>query len=104
MSLFDRITEKAFRAVGALIWISVSTRRVRTVVLLAISHNSNCRRIRISVEHRAMRANSRALARDNDYMIGFLKKLEANVIGTDGLEATGRCEEVHRREERGLEP
>jgi hypothetical protein len=30
-----------------------------------------------------MRANSRALARDNDYMIGFLKKLDSNVIGTE---------------------
>lgn len=34
---------------------------------------------------KALRARGRSLARDNDYFIGFLKKLDANVIGTAGI-------------------
>jgi lambda family phage portal protein len=86
MSLFDRIAEKAFRAVGAVDMDQRQYAAGKNTRLVGDRHNSNLSANQdIRGAGRAMRANSRALARDNDHMIGFLKKLDSNVIGTAGL-------------------
>lgn len=85
MSLLERIVEKTFRAFGGVEMerqyaAGKSSRLVGDRNNFNLSANQD---IRGSI--RQLRANSRALARDNDYMIGFLKKLDANVIGVNGL-------------------
>lgn len=85
MSLLDRIAERAFRAIGATD-MQRQYAAAKNGRLVGDQRNFN-----YSADQdtrgaiRPLRAHSRALARDNDYMIGFLKKLEANVIGCDGL-------------------
>jgi lambda family phage portal protein len=85
MSLFDRIAEKAFRAVGA-VEMERQYAAGKNNRLVGDRNNFNYsanQDVRGSI--RQLRANGRALARDNDYFIGFLKKLDANVIGTYGM-------------------
>lgn len=85
MSLFERITEKAFRAVGATDMQRqyAAAKNGRLVGDFRSSNQSANQEIRGSI--RQLRAHGRQLARDNDYFIGFLKKLDSNVIGTEGL-------------------
>lgn len=85
MSLLERIAEKAFLAVGA-VDMERQYSAGKNSRLVNDRHSSNAsanQDIRGSI--RQLRANGRALARDNDYFIGFLKKLDANVVGIEGL-------------------
>jgi lambda family phage portal protein len=85
MNLLTTIAEKAFRAAGA----TESKRQYaaakngRLVGDWTTQNNSANAEVKQSIK--VLRARSRQLARDNDYFIGYLKKLEANVIGVHGL-------------------
>lgn len=85
MNLFERITEKAFRAVGATDMQRqyAAAKNGRLVGDLKSSNLSANQDVRTSI--RELRAHGRRLARDNDYFIGFLKKLSNKVIGIEGI-------------------
>lgn len=85
MSLLARITEKAFRGLGAteVNRQYAAAKNGRLVGDVRADNQSSNQEVRGSI--RKLRALGRLLARDNDYFIGFLKKLDANVIGKTGL-------------------
>jgi lambda family phage portal protein len=84
MSVFERIAEKAFRGLGATeVRQYAAAKNGRLVADVRADNQSSNQEVRGSI--RRLRALGRMLARDNDYFIGFLKKLDANVIGTHGL-------------------
>lgn len=84
MSLFETITEKMFRAAGATELRQYAAAKNGRLVGDQRNFNMSANQdVRSAI--RPLRASSRALARDNDYFIGYLKRLEANVIGRAGL-------------------
>jgi lambda family phage portal protein len=84
MSLLSTLAEKAFRAAGAVEQRDyAAAQNGRLVGDWTTQNNSANQEVRSSI--RQIRARSRQLARDNDYFIGFLKKLDANVLGTEGI-------------------
>jgi capsid protein len=85
MKLLTSLAEKAFRAVGAQPQVRqyAAAKNGRLVGDWTTQNLSANQEVKMS--SRIIRARSRQLSRDNDYFIGFLKKLQANVIGTHGL-------------------
>lgn len=85
MQLLTSIAERAFRMAGAVPSQRsyAAAKNNRLVGDWTSQNNSANQEIKMSL--RTLRARSRQLARDNDYFIGFLKKLEANVVGQNGL-------------------
>jgi lambda family phage portal protein len=85
MNILTSIAEKAFRAAGAkeATRMYAAAKNGRLVGDWTTQNNSANAEIKHSAK--ILRARSRQLARDNDYFIGYLKKLEANVIGVHGL-------------------
>lgn len=80
------VAEKVFRAAGATETANrafASAGQGRLVGDWTTQNNSANQEIKPAI--RILRARSRQLARDNDYFIGFLKKAESNVVGTNGL-------------------
>jgi lambda family phage portal protein len=104
MNLLARITERAFKGLGAEeVRQYAAAKNGRLVGDIKADNQSANQEVRQSI--RKLRALGRLLARDNDYFIGFLKKLDANVIGTTGLKlqadakkATGESNEKLNRQ------
>jgi lambda family phage portal protein len=84
MNFLATITEKAFRFAGATeVRDYAAAQHGRLVGDWTTQNNSANQEIRSSI--RQLRARGRQLARDNDWFIGFLKKLVANVLGPVGM-------------------
>lgn len=84
MSLLTSIAEKAFRIAGATESRAYASAGSGRLVGDWTTQNNSANQ-EIKPSSRILRARARQLARDDDYFIGFLKKAESNVIGTNGL-------------------
>lgn len=85
MSFITTVAEKVFRAAGA----SEQSRSYASAgngrLVGDWTTQNNSANQEIKPASRTLRARSRQLSRDNDYVIGWLKKAESNVIGVNGL-------------------
>lgn len=101
MSLLTTLAEKAFRAAGATETRQfAASKNGRLVGDWTTQNNSANQEVKMSL--RVLRARSRQLSRDDDYMIGFLKKAEANIIGEHGIKLQVDARNADRTKQEAL--
>jgi lambda family phage portal protein len=85
MAIAEKLLVRALRAAGAVSGERsyAAAKQTRLTNDWLTDNSSQNQELRMSL--RVMRARSRQLARDDDYMKGFLDKLVTNVVGTDGI-------------------